>query len=61
MSPEIKAEIKKAIAYYEKKRDECLSAHCVLVASKHQRMVDSWRNELARIEQEDQSTVTMQS
>lgn len=48
MRPEIKKEIEKAIAFYEKKRDECLMAHCLLVAAKHQRMIDSWRNELQR-------------
>lgn len=42
-----KEEIKKAIAYYERKRDECLRIRCELVAAKHQRMIDSLKKDLS--------------
>ena len=38
--------IRNSIAYYERKRDECLRIRCELVAAKHQRMIDSLKKDL---------------
>lgn len=39
--------IRNSIAYYERKRDECLKIHCDYVAAKHQRTIDSLKRDLS--------------
>lgn len=47
MNNKVKEDIKKSIAFYERKRDECLKIHCDYVAAKHQRTIDSLNRDLS--------------